>query len=223
MDYTPILISIKTTALATFFAFIVGLFAASKVRKIKKFRGIIDGILTLPMVLPPTVVGFFLILIFGKNGWIGSLLDKAGISIMFSWQATVIAATVVAFPLMYRATLSTFDDMDENTIFAARTLGLSEIRIFWTIIFPNSLSGIMAGTVLALARALGEFGATMMLAGNIKGKTQTISIAIYTAMQAGDRQMAYEWTIVMMIMSFSMMVAMNYFNKRNKRIVKTAK
>lgn len=216
MDYSPLIISIKTSVIATVLAFILGIIAANKVRKTLKFRGIIDGIFTLPMVLPPTVLGFFLLIVLGKNSFIGKIFSLIDISIIFSWQATVIAATVVAFPLMYRTTLSAFEQIDENLIYAAQTLGLSEVSIFWKVIFPNSISGIIGGTILAFARALGEFGATMMIAGNIRGKTQTLAIAIYTSVQNGDRTTAYIWTVVIMIISFTMIILMNYFNHYQK-------
>ncbi|MCR1899568.1 molybdate ABC transporter permease subunit [Irregularibacter muris] len=216
MDITPLIISLKTSLLSTLFAFILGLFAANKVRKMNRFRGLIDGIFTLPMVLPPTVLGFFLLILFGKNSILGRFLGTLNINVIFSWEATVISAAVVAFPLMYRSTLSSFDDVDENLIFAAQTLGMSNIKIFWTVILPNALSGIMGGIILAYARALGEFGATMMLAGNIKGKTQTIPIAIYSAVQSGDRATAYKWTFVIIVISFVMIIGMNYFNQHQR-------
>ncbi len=216
MDYSPLIISLKTSILATLLTFLLGMFAANKVRKVKRFRGFLDGIFILPMVLPPTVLGFFLLILFGNNSIVGNLLSFLHVDIIFSWKATVVASTVVAFPLMYRTTLSAFDEIDENIIYAAQTLGMSEFKIFWQIIFPNSRSGILGGTIMAFARALGEFGATMMIAGNIQGKTQTIPIAIYTAVQGGDRLTAYRWTLVVMLFSFTMMVLMNYFNRHQK-------
>ncbi|SJZ58852.1 molybdate ABC transporter permease subunit [Garciella nitratireducens] len=220
MDYSPLIISLRTSLTATFLAFLLGLFAASKVRKLKRFRGFFDGIFTLPMVLPPTVLGFFLLLFLGKNSIVGKVLYSFHIEMIFSWEATVLAATTVAFPLVYRTVLSAFDQLDENMIYAAQTLGMRDLKIFWKIIIPNSLSGILGGTIMAFARALGEFGATMMIAGNIHGKTQTIPIAIYTAVQSGDRITAYKWTLIIMIFSFVMMMWMNYFNhhQRQKRL-----
>lgn len=216
MDHSPLVISLKTSIVATLLAFILGLFMANKVRKIKRFRGLLDGIFTLPMVLPPTVLGFFLLIVFGKNSLIGKVLNSMHIEIIFSWEATVIAASVVSFPLIYRTTLSAFDEIDENIIHAAQTLGMSNLKIFWTIIIPNSISGILGGGIMAFARALGEFGATMMIAGNIKGETQTIPIAIYTAVQSGNREVAYRWTLIIMILSFTMIMVMSYFNKCQK-------
>jgi molybdate transport system permease protein len=223
MDFSPLFISLKTAVLATLITFFVGVFAANRVINIKHFKGFIDGILTLPMVLPPTVVGFFLIIIFGKNSFIGVLLSKINITIMFSWTATVISAVVVSFPLMYRTTRGAFEQINMDLVYAARTLGMPERAIFWKIILPISWPGILAGTILSFARALGEFGATIMVAGNIPGRTQTISTAIYTAVQSGDRTTAYQWTGVVVVISFTAMILLNYwsgYQKNNFRVRK---
>jgi len=218
MDLAPLFISLKTAVLATILTFFFGLYGARYVMKLERYQGIIDGIFTLPLVLPPTVVGFFLLIVLGKNSLIGKFLLQFDFSIVFSWEATVIASTVVAFPLMYRTTRGAFEQVDHNLISAARTLGMSEEKIFWRIILPLSWSGIAAGTVLAFARALGEFGATIMLAGNIPGKTQTMATAIYSAVQAGDRETAYVWAIVIIIISFVIMILMNYWSNVQKRV-----
>src|ERR1035438_2151114 len=140
-------------------------------------RGWIDGALTLPLVLPPTVVGFFLLLLFGRRSLLGAALEQVGITIVFSWPATVIAATVVAFPLMYRTTLGAFEQVNPTLLDAARSLGASERVVFRRVLLPLAAPGVLAGTVLSFARALGEFGATLMLAGNIPGRTQTMPLA----------------------------------------------
>ena len=147
-----------------------------------KWRGLIDSIFTLPLVLPPTVLGFFLLLICGKNGTVGKLFALMGKNIIFTWSATVIAAIVVAFPMMYRSARSAFEQIDTNLIAAAKTLGLSNWKIFYKIAIPLAWPGIIGGVVLSFARALGEFGATMMIAGNIPGKTQTMPLAIYLSL-----------------------------------------
>jgi len=219
MDFSPLLISLKTAFLATVITFFAGLTAARWVVKIKHGKGFIDGVFTLPMVLPPTVVGFFLILIFGNNSFIGVLLSKINITVMFSWAATVISASVVSFPLMYRTTLGAFEQMDMDFIYAARTLGMSERTIFWKITLPISWPGVAAGAVLSFARALGEFGATIMIAGNIPGRTQTISTAIYTAVQSGDRTTAYQWTGVILIISFTTMILLNYWSGYQRKLI----
>lgn len=218
MDLSPLYISLKVALTATVFTFFLGLFAASRVIKMKRFVGIVDGLLTLPMVLPPTVVGFFLLLFFGKNGLLGSFLEKMNLSVVFTWQGAVIAAAVVSFPLMYRTARGALEQMDKNLIYAARTLGMSEKKIFWRIIFPSCRPGIAAGTVLAFARALGEFGATSMLAGNIPGKTQTMSLAVYSAVAGNNREGAYRWVIIILCISFATLFLMNHWtNKRGRK------
>ena len=202
MDYSPLIISMKVAVTATLFTFFLGIFAARMVVKLRRFQNAIDGIFTLPMVLPPTVVGFFLLLLFGKNGLLGQFLASVNLSVVFTWYGAVIASAVVSFPLMYRTARGAFEQVDANLIYAAQTLGVSESKIFWRIILPNCWPGIVAGTVLSFARALGEFGATTMLAGNIPGKTQTMSLAIYSAVAGNNREKAYQWVTVIMVISF---------------------
>ncbi|TCU77459.1 molybdate transport system permease protein [Tissierella praeacuta] len=211
MNYSPLLISLKAAIIATIITFILGVYIAYLTTKLKRFKGLVDGFLTLPLVLPPTVVGFFLLVFLGKNSFIGKLLSIYDISIVFSSTATIIASTVVSFPLMYRTARGAFEQLDKNMIYVAKTLGLSEHKIFLRIMLPNSLPSIIAGTILAFARALGEFGATIMLAGNIPGKTQTMAVAVYSAVQAGNRVLAYRWVAVMVTISFITIVIMNKF------------
>ncbi len=211
MNYSPLLISLKAAIIATIITFILGVYIAYLTTKLKRFKGLVDGFLTLPLVLPPTVVGFFLLVFLGKNSFIGKLLSIYDISIVFSSTATIIASTVVSFPLMYRTARGAFEQLDKNMIYVAKTLGLSEHKIFLRIMLPNSLPSIIAGTILAFARALGEFGATIMLAGNIPGKTQTMAVAVYSAVQAGNRALAYRWVAVMVTISFITIVIMNKF------------
>lgn len=180
-----------------------------------------DGIFTLPLVLPPTVVGFLLLVSLGQNSIIRKLLSTKGINIIFSPFSTIIAAAVVAFPLMYRTARGAFEGINKNLIYVARTLDLTEHEIFLKIMFPNTLSSLAAGTILAFARALGEFGATIMISGNIKGKTQTMALSVYTAVQARNRELAYKWVLVMVAISFMTMLIMNRyeslgFNKTRK-------
>ncbi|MEL6494319.1 MAG: molybdate ABC transporter permease subunit, partial [Cyanobacteria bacterium J06623_7] len=180
IDFAPIWISLKTATVATAIAFCCGLAIARWMLDYRgKFSGAIEGLLTAPLVLPPTVVGFLLLLLLGRNGFIGQILAYGGVSLVFSWSANVIAATVVAFPLMYKTALGAFRQIDPDLIACARTLGTTEKRIFWQIIVPLARPGLIAGTLLTFARALGEFGATLMLAGSIPGKTETIPIAIF--------------------------------------------
>ncbi|MBP2630863.1 MAG: molybdate transporter, permease protein [Firmicutes bacterium] len=218
MNLSPLIISLKTAFLATVITFFLGIFAAHFVVKMKRFQGIMDAILTLPMVLPPTVVGFFLLLFFGKNSLIGKFLLSFDITFVFSWEATVVAAVVVSLPLMYRTTRGAFEQIDKNIIYAARTLGVSETKIFWRVILPNSWYGVMAGVILSFTRALGEFGATIMVAGNIPGLTQTMSTAIYSAVQAGDNETAFQWVLIVVMISFAVIMLLNYWTKNQNEI-----
>lgn len=217
MDYSPFWVSIKTAITATMFTFVLGIIIAWWVAGCNdKLKGFIDSILTLPMVLPPTVVGFFLLLIFGRNSYIGAILNRIGIQIIFTWTATVIAATVVSFPLMYKTARGAFEQIDQNLIYAAKTLGASRWKIFWKIAVPLAWPGIAAGGILSFARALGEFGATLMVAGSIVGKTQTIPIAIYFAAEGGDMDKALTWVILICIISFITIHLMNIWNAYDK-------
>ena len=211
MDFSPLWISLKVAVCATVFTFFLGLLAARLVLSLRAGKALIDGIFSLSMVLPPTVVGFFLLIIFGKNSLLGGLLLKMGISVLFTWQGAVIAAVVVSFPIMYRTTRGALEQVDVNLIYAARTLGMSETKIFFRIQLPAAWPGVAAAPILAFARAMGEFGATIMLAGNIPGRTQTMSVAIYTAVQSGDRSLAYYWVAIIMGISFFTIFLMNYW------------
>ncbi len=215
MDYSPLWLSLRVAFIATLLTFILGVLAAWLTVKLRRGKGIVDGLFTLPLVLPPTMVGFFLLVIFGKNGFIGQLLGSIGAPVVFTWTGAVIASTVVAFPLMYRTVRGAFEQLDENLLSAARTLGMSEPKLFWRVMMPNSIPSILAGAVLAFARALGEFGATIMLAGNIPGRTQTVSVAIYTAVQAGNWELAYRWMIIIVGISFATIILMNWFSSRS--------
>lgn len=194
MDWSPLWISLATSITATVLTFVLGLSAAAWRESRAGFAAaLIDGIFLLPLVLPPTVVGFFLLLLLGRNGPAGKLLMQFGATIVFSWPATVIAATVVAFPLMYLTARAALEQIDPHLLQAARTLGASEWRVFREIALPQAWPGILAGTILSFARALGEFGATLMVAGNIPGKTETIPIAIYFAVEADEIHRALLW------------------------------
>ncbi|NJK56371.1 MAG: molybdate ABC transporter permease subunit [Pleurocapsa sp. SU_5_0] len=208
---SPIWISLKTASTATVITFFLGIMAARWMLGYRgKSREVIESLLTAPLVLPPTVVGFVLLLLLGKNGFIGQILAHFGLTVIFSWYATVIASTVVAFPLMYKTALGAFKQIDTNLFGCARTLGASENRIFWQIMLPLAQPGLIAGTLLAFARALGEFGATLMLAGSIPGKTETIPIAIFFAAEAGDMQQALWLVIIMLAISLGVITGVNY-------------
>ncbi len=209
-DLSPLWISLATTCAATVATFFLGLFAARLMYGVRgSLRAWIDGILTLPLVLPPTVVGFFLLLLLGRRSYIGHALERIGIVIVFSWPATVIAATVVAFPLMYRTTLGAFEQVNPNLLDAARTLGASERTVFRRLLLPLAAPGVLAGTVLAFARALGEFGATLMLAGNIPGRTQTMPMAIFSAVEDGDMRVALLWVSLIVALSLGIIRLLN--------------
>ncbi|MGL5437885.1 MAG: molybdate ABC transporter permease subunit [Lachnospiraceae bacterium] len=201
MDYSPILISLKTATAAIVITFFAGIAVARWIIGIKRqnLKVLLDGILTLPLVLPPTVAGFFLLYLFGVKRPIGQFfLTYFGIKIAFSWTATVLAAVVISFPLMYRSARGAFEQVDQNLVYAGQTLGLSEWKIFWKIVMPQAMPGILSGGVLAFTRGLGEFGATAMIAGNIAGKTRTLPLAIYSEVAAGNMEAAgvYVWIIV---------------------------
>ena len=216
LDWSPLFISIKTGIAATIVSFFLGIWAARKMLKAKTgLRAVLDGILTMPLVLPPTVAGFCLLLLFSLKRPFGSfLLDNFDIKVVQTWTGCVIAASVIAFPLMYRNARAAFEQVDVNLIYAGRTLGMSESRIFWKVIIPAAGPGIASGTVLAFARAIGEYGATSMLAGNILGKTRTVSVAIASETAAGNYDMAGFWVVVIILISFLVVAAINIASGR---------
>ena len=215
-DLAPLWISLKTATVATIITLFIGIGAARWMTYYQgKRKALIDGLFTLPLVLPPTVVGFFLLIIFGKNSLVGQFLQHFDLSIIFTWTATVIAASTVAFPLMYTTAKGAFEQVDPDLIQAARTLGARDWRIFFKIIVPLSWPGIAAGTVLSFARALGEFGATLMLAGNIPGVTQTIPVAIFFAAEGGNIEQALFWVLCIIGISFGMIIALHYWKQVN--------
>lgn len=221
MDWSPIFISMKTASASIVLTFFLGVWTAKLVVSAKspRLKMVLDGILTLPMVLPPTVAGFFLLMIFGVKRPLGQMfLQVFGIKIVFSWAATVIAAVVISFPLMYRAARGAFEQVDETLIYAARTLGFSEWKIFWKVMMPVAMPGVLSGAILAFARGLGEFGATAMLAGNIAGETRTLPLAIYSEVAAGKMSKAYDYVWIIVIISFLVVVLMNVLSVKEKRL-----
>ena len=220
MDFSPLWISLKTAFIATIITSIIGVFVSYKMANFKgRGKGLLDGIFTLPLILPPTVIGFFLLLLCGKNGFVGKLFISFNKNIIFTWSATVIAATVVAFPMMYRTCRSAFEQLDKNIINAARTLGLSEMKIFFKIAMPLAWPGIIGGLVLSFARALGEFGATLMIAGNIPGRTQTMPVAIFFAVESGDMNKAIMWVLLIVFISFIMIFLLNYWCDAQQKLI----
>ena len=215
LDWSPLLISLKTGIVATIISFFSGIYAAQKVVKAgPRVKAVADGILTLPMVLPPTVAGFFLLLLFSLRRPFGAYLyDRFDFKVVQTWLGCILAATVIAFPLMYRNARAAFEQIDVNLIYAARTLGMPEIKIFWKVVVPAS------GTVLTFARALGEYGATSMLAGNIPKKTSTISQKIAMVIQDGDYTTAGFWVIVILVIAFVVIFLLNIITAKNMKHV----
>ena len=222
LDWSPLFISLKTGIVATFISFFLGIYAARKVVKTTPGKkAVIDGILTLPMVLPPTVAGFFLLLIFSKRRPFGIFLyETFDIKVVQSWLGCIIAATVIAFPLMYSNARAAFEQLDVNLIYAGHTLGMSDIRIFWKVVIPSAGPGIASGTILTFARALGEYGATSMLAGNIPGKTGTISQKIAMVIQDGDYATAGVWVAIVILIAFLVIFSMNFISGTKMKNIK---
>lgn len=213
MDLSPILISAKTATASIVLTFFLGVGAAFFVFKMRHEKGkmILDGILTLPLVLPPTVAGFFLLYLFGVKRPLGRFfLEWFGVKIAFSWQATVQAAVVISFPLMYRSARGAFEQVDPDLLNAGRCLGMPEGRIFIKVLLPNALPGLVSGGILAFARGLGEFGATAMIAGNIAGRTRTLPLAVYSDVAAGNMESAWMYVLLLVVISFAVVTGMNY-------------
>lgn len=213
-EWSPLLISLKVALSATFWSVILGTASAFGVMKLKKLRPVADAVLTLPLVLPPTVTGFFLLLLLGRNSLIGGFLNEIGLPFIFSIRGAAAAAFVVSYPLMYRSARSAMEQMDARLLDAARTLGAGEWKVFFRVLLPNCRNGLFAGTILAFARAMGEFGATIMVAGNVPGKTQTMALAVYTAVQSGNRSQAFAWSAVIVSLSAAAIIGINLLEKR---------
>lgn len=219
IDLSPIIISLRTATLSIIVTFFLGVAAAQLVFRLKSktMKTILDGLFTLPLVLPPTVAGFFLLYIFGMRRPIGKFfIEYFAVKVAFSWGATVLAAVVISFPLMYRAARGAFEQVDPDVLSAGRTIGMSEWKIFWKVQLPIAWPGVVSGAVLAFARGLGEFGATAMIAGNIKGKTRTLPLAVYSAVASGNMKEAGEYVAVLICISFIVVICMNYFSMEKK-------
>jgi molybdate ABC transporter permease protein len=214
-DLSPLWISLKVATIATAIVLCLGLAIAHWMLGYKgRWKAVLEGIFIAPLVLPPTVVGFLMLMLLGKYGPVGQLLPS-NLSVVFTWYAAVLTGVVVAFPLMYKTTLGAFEQIDPTLLQAARTLGANERKVFWQIMLPLALPGVLAGVTLAFARALGEFGATLMLAGNIPGETQTIPMAIYFAVEAGDMQVAWFWSLVILGISLMGLTGVNVWQAKN--------
>lgn len=209
MDLSPLWITFKISLAATVVVFVTGLLLAWGVTYLRKGRAVIDAVLSLPLVLPPTVMGFLILISVGSNSAIGKFLDSFGGRLVFTWQGAAVAAAVVSFPVMYRGIRGALEQVEPSVIQAGRTLGLDEFKILRQVMLPMAAPGIIASVVLSFARCLGEFGATLMVAGNIPGKTQTMSVAVYTAMQSSDRSLAFKWVLIIIAYSLIILVVMN--------------
>lgn len=219
IDLSPLIISLRTATLSIIVTFFLGVAAAQLVYRLKSktMKTILDGLFTLPLVLPPTVAGFFLLYIFGMRRPIGKFfIEYFAVKVAFSWGATVLAAVVISFPLMYRSARGAFEQVDPDVLSAGRTIGMSEWKIFWKVQLPIAWPGVISGAVLAFARGLGEFGATAMIAGNIKGKTRTLPLAVYSAVASGNMKEAGKYVAVIVCISFIVVICMNYFSMEKK-------
>ena len=218
MDWFPLYNSIRIAAIATVITFFFGIFLAYYIAKLPRMlKGVLDCILTLPLVLPPTVIGFFILKSIGQNGSVGKLImHMFNTKITMTWYASVIAVIIVTFPLMYRTVRSSFEAFDKNLIYAGKTLGLSNTFIFWKILIPNCKEGILAGIVLSFARGLGEYGATSMVSGYTPGRTATISTTVYQLWREGNDMLAYKWVFINVIISFVVLVSLNLLEKKAK-------
>jgi molybdate transport system permease protein len=215
MDWFPLWNSLRISAISTCISFFVGIMAAYFVMKLHPtIKGICDTFLTIPMVLPPTVIGFFILVTAGPKGVIGRILQQIfGYTVTMKWQASVIAVTIITFPLMYRTVRGAFEAFDQNLFFAGQTLGLSNGTIFWRILLPNCKQGLLAGTVLAFARGLGEFGATSMVSGYIANQTATISTTVAYYWQINQEADAYKWVMINLFISLAVMILINLLEK----------
>ena len=222
LDWSPLYISLKTGVVATMLSFFLGIWTASAVMRMgPRRKALLDGFLTLPMVLPPTVAGFFLLLIFSKRRPVGLFLyESCGIKVVQTWLGCILAATVIALPLMYRNARAAFEQVDVDLIYAGRTLGMSEQAIFWKIVVPAAGPGIVSGTILTFARAMGEYGATSMLAGNIPGKTATVSQRIAMVIQDGDYLTAGIWVLIVLLIAFAAIYLMNRVAQKHMKHIR---
>ena len=221
MDLFPLFNSLRIAAISSILVFFLGIFAAYYASRLPRvIKGLLDVVLTLPMVLPPTVCGYFLILLFGARRPLGLWLAQFGVKFVMTWYGGVIASLVVSFPLMYRTARGAFESFDETLAHAGQTLGLSNRYIFWRIRMPACRQGVIAGTVLAFARALGEYGATSMLIGYTPGRTATIATTVYQLWRTGDNAGAFRWVIVNLAISAAVLVAVNMLERKQKEAVK---
>lgn len=218
MDWFPLINSLRIAGISTVIIFFLGIFAAYYIAKAPRFvKGILDVVLTLPLVLPPTVVGYLLLRLLGPKRVIGAwVLKHFGVKLTMTWWSAIFATTVVIFPLMYRTARGAFESFDETLAYAGQTLGLSGTYIFWRIRMPYCRQGILAGTVLSFARALGEYGATSMIAGYTPGRTATISTTVYQLWRTNNDALAFRWVMINMAISAVVLLAVNMLEKKQR-------
>ena len=221
LNWRPLFISLKTGFVAIIFIFILGVIGAIAVMKMNnRAKWIIDAVFTMPLVLPPTVAGYLLLLVFSLRRPFGIFLkNELGIKVVQSWSGCVIAAVVISFPLMYRSARAAFEQIDSNIIYAGRTLGMSEFEIITKVVIPTAMPGLLSGGILSFARAIGEYGATAMLAGNVLGKTRTISVAIASEVAGGNFDIAGIWTCVIVLIAFVIVLAINLITGKGMKNV----
>ena len=224
MDWFPLFNSLRIALISTIVVFFLGIWAAVAVaRSPRLVKGVLDVVLTLPLVLPPTVVGYLILLVVGPRRPVGAwLMDVFGVQLTMRWEGAIIATVVVSFPLMYRTARAAFEAFDHTLADAGRTLGKSETWIFWHVMLPTCRQGIVGGCVLAFARALGEYGATSMVAGYTPGATATVSTTVYQLWRTGDDAGALSWVLVNMAISAVVLLALNFFEGRTRRVVRAA-
>lgn len=219
MDFYPLLNSVRIALISSIITFFIGIFAAYYISKFSKvWRGILDVVLTLPLVLPPTVIGFFILKLLSPNGKVGEFfLENFSVKLVMVWYSSIFATIIVTFPLMYRTARSAFQNFDMNLKYAAQTLGKSDSWIFWRIILPNCKEGVLAGLVLSFARALGEYGATSMVSGYTPKDTATISTTVYQLWRTGNETLAYKWVLVNVFISFFVLLIINFLEKSSRK------
>lgn len=218
MDWFPLVNSLRIAMAATVVTFFSGILAAYYVAKVPRVvKGLLDCLFTLPLVLPPTVVGFFLLKLLGPKGPVGQwALERLGLRLTMTWPAAILAVVVVTFPLMYRTVRASFESFDQSLLYAGRTLGRSNTWVFWRVLMPGCKQGLLAGTVLAFARGLGEYGATSMVSGYTPGRTATISTTVYQLWREGNDALAYRWVGVNLVISLAVLVAVNLLERRER-------
>lgn len=218
MNLFPLFNTLRIALLSTLLTGIIGVASAYGVTRLTRFKGVIDVVFTLPLVLPPTVIGFFILKALGPNTWLGQLSEQYfGWRFIMEWHSAILATMIVTFPLMYRTVRAAFESFDQQLIYAGQTLGKSNAWIFWRVILPNCQSSLLAGLILTFARGLGEYGATSMVSGYIPGQTATISTTVYQLWRTGQDGLAYQWVMINIAISATVLIVMNRLEQNQMR------